>query len=412
MPENITLVHEFIVIFMKQVKIKVNQKFLIYFSVGLTILIVLIFGVQKFFITRLTLRNTQLELKLLEEKNINLNKEIQNLQNELNNIKNQNQYLVNQELKKEIENIQTTFGQAVKDYEKILDLGKTTDKISSLFAQALNLLSKKEYASASLVLADLEKEIQKEQTKMTASFRIPQNIIQSNTPPSSGYQRQKVVVSGNEFMVSIVSADLNTTRVIVDTASEKDCYNDCPVLPLSEYVARNNAFAGINGSYFCPASYPQCADKKNSFDTLLMNKNKYYFNSDNNVYSTVPAVIFMGNSARFVRHSSEWGRDTSVDAVIANQPLLTLGNQIVFEGDNDPKHNVKGNRSFVGVTGNTVYIGVVHNAAVKESAQVVNALGIANCLNLDDGGSTALWYGSYKVGPGRNIPNALLLVKK
>jgi len=39
-------------------------------------------------------------------------------------------------------------------------------------------------------------------------------------------------------------------------------------------------------------------------------------------------------------------------------------------------------------------------------------MGIQNSLNLDDGGSVALWYGGYKVGPGRNIPNAILLTKK
>jgi exopolysaccharide biosynthesis protein len=213
-------------------------------------------------------------------------------------------------------------------------------------------------------------------------------------------------------MVDIISADLNSTRVIVDTASDSDCANDCPVLPLAEYVLRNNAFAGINGSYFCPATYPSCSNKKNAFDTLLMNKNKKYINSENNIYSTVPAVIFYGNTARFVSQSLEWGRDTSVDAVLANHPLLLLNSQIKFTGSDDPKENSKGNRSFIATKGNTVYIGVVHNATVAESARTLHALGLENALNLDDGGSTALWFGGYKVGPGRNIPNAVLFVKK
>jgi hypothetical protein len=143
-----------------------------------------------------------------------------------------------------------------------------------------------------------------------------------------------------------------------------------------------------------------------------MNKNKRYFNSDNNVYSTVPAAIFYGNTARFVTQSLEWGRDTGVDAVIANQPLLILNRQIRFTGGDDPKQGSKGNRSFIANTGNTVYIGVVRNATVAESAQVLNVLGIDNALNLDDGGSTALWFGGYKAGPGRNLPNAVLLVRK
>ena len=183
-------------------------------------------------------------------------------------------------------------------------------------------------------------------------------------------------------------------------------------MSLGDYVSRSGAFAGINGSYFCPADYPSCSDKKNSFDTLAMNKNKKYINSDNNVYSTVPAVIFSGNSARFVEQSLEWGRDTGVDAVLAMQPLLVSGGNIAFNGDGEPKRGSKGSRSFVGATGSTAYIGVVFNATVAEAAHVIHTMGIQNALNLDDGGSTALWSGGYKAGPGRNLPNVLLFVGK
>ena len=160
---------------------------------------------------------------------------------------------------------------------------------------------------------------------------IPSNIIAPTSPPvvinnvapGSGYNRQTVAISEGNFIVDIIAADLNTTRVIVDTASDSDCFDNCPVLPLSDYVSRSGGFAGINGTYFCPASYPSCAGKVNSFDLLVMNKNKYYFNSSNNVYSTNPAVIFYGNSVRFVGKALEWGRDTGVDAVISNFPLST-----------------------------------------------------------------------------------------
>lgn len=279
----------------------------------------------------------------------------------------------------------------------------------NLIAEAIKHLADKKHASAEASLKKLEALIVAEQEKKTV---VPPNIVQANTPPGSGYRRQLVKIETGEFVVEIVVADLNSTKVIVDTASDSDCRDNCPVMALSDYVSRNNAFAGVNGSYFCPSTYLQCADKKNSFDTLLMNKNKTYFNSDNNVYSTVPAVIFSGNSARFVQKSLEWGRDTSVDGVIANQPLLVFNNAVVFGGDGDLKHASRGGRSFVGATGSSVYIGVVRNATVAESARVLHALGIHNALNLDDGGSTALWFGGYKVGPGRNLPNAVLFVKK
>jgi exopolysaccharide biosynthesis protein len=236
--------------------------------------------------------------------------------------------------------------------------------------------------------------------------------VLGQTTPTNGYIKMTVSSEGKNFTVAVVAADLNTTRVIVDTASEGDCRDNCPVLPLATYAKRSGAYAGINGSYFCPATYPTCVGKKNAFDTLLMNKAKRYFNSDNNVYSQVPAVIFSGNSARFVNASQEWGRDTGVDAVIANYPLLTFNNSVRVAGTNDPKHTARGPRGFVGATGSTAYIGVVYNATVTEAAKVLLVMGIHNSMNLDSGGSTALWYGGYKAGPGRSVPNAILFVKR
>jgi len=113
-----------------------------------------------------------------------------------------------------------------------------------------------------------------------------------------------------------------------------------------------------------------------------------------------------------MRRSLDWGRDTGVDGVIANQPLLLSGGNIAFGGNSDPKQGSRGSRSFVGNKGSTVYIGVVYNATVAQVAYVLKALGLENALNLDSGGSTALWYGGYKAGPGRNIPNAILFVRR
>lgn len=344
-----------------------------------------------------------------------LKSQLASIEKEMADFKNQDQVKKNDTLQEEIKNIHDTYLKAVTVYEdlvKLKDKKVKTDKLDTLFASTLKLLADKNYSTASSALIDLDKKIKEENDKLAASFQVPQNIPQNNIPPSSGYRRQQVQVDSGSFMVDIVSADLNTTKVIVDTAADSDCSNDCPVLSLADYVSRNGAFAGVNGSYFCPAAYPSCAGKTNSFDTLLMNKNKVYFNSANNIYSTVPAVIFQGNSARFVSQSLEWGRDTGVDAVIANYPLMTFNGQNIYSGSSDPKLTNKGGRSFVGASGSTVYIGVVFNATLSEASKVLQALGIQNSLNLDDGGSTAFWSGGYKAGPGRNIPNAILLVKK
>lgn len=249
-------------------------------------------------------------------------------------------------------------------------------------------------------------------TVVPTSTSTPAPVV-NNSPPAGGYARQSVFTDVGTFTVDIISADLGSTKVIIDTASNGDCSNDCPVLPLATYVARSGAYAGVNGSFFCPQEYPSCAGKTGSFDTLLMNKNKTYFNSSNNVYSTVPAAIFGSGYARFVGQSLEWGRDTGVDGVIANYPLLVLANQLVYsEPANEPKFGQRGPRDFIAAKDNNVYIGVIRGATMGEAAKVMFALGMRDALNLDEGGSTALWYGGYIAGPGRNIPNAVLFVRR
>lgn len=343
-----------------------------------------------------------------------LEKELEKTKADFTALKETDQVKRNDSLEEEISNIQKTYLLAVSTYEKLLDAGKLgkADKLNEDFAKVLKLLSDKNFATASSILAGLNNELEAQQIKTTAAVTIPQNLPGSNNPPAGGYSRQKVQTDSGGFMVDIISADLNSTRVIVDTASDSDCGNDCPVLSLGEYVSRNGAFAGINGSFFCPSTYPTCAGKTNSFDTLLMNKNKHYFNSDNNVYSTVPAAIFGGNWARFIGRSLEWGRDTGVDAVIANYPLLVSGGNPNFSGSDDGKLTSRGARTFIGAKDSTVYIGIVHNATSAEAAKVLQTLGVQNALGLDQGGSTALWYGGYKSGPGRQIPNAILFIRR
>ncbi|MBP6882330.1 MAG: phosphodiester glycosidase family protein [Candidatus Levybacteria bacterium] len=337
---------------------------------------------------------------------------------ELSSLKNVDQVKRNNDLESVIKSIEETYKKAVKVYEAIQDLRdqkqKTADYEKDL-TSSLALLADRKYASASSLLTTLSKKIEDDAQKAaatTASSPSLSNAPANNTAPQSGFSTQKVNAGIGEYTVSLIAGDLSSTKVIVDTASDSDCRDNCPVLSLGDYVARNGAYAGVNGSYFCPASYPTCAGKTNSFDTLVMNKNKTYFNSDNNVYSNVPVAVFGNGFARFIGQSSGWGRDTGVDGVIANQPLLLSGGNIAFGGDGDPKKGSKGTRSFVGSKGSTVYIGVVYNATVAEVAYVLKTLGLENALNLDSGGSTALWSGGYKAGPGRNIPNAVLFVRR
>jgi len=389
---------------------------------GALIFVIFITFIISFFVNKylVNLQNTIFNsVSNLTNQTSKSNEKFAQIYDELILLKNEDQYKRNEDLNNKIKTIENTYDKSVLIYEDILDLSDQkvdTNNLLKDFTKSVSLLADQNYEEADKILNELTDKIKTEQNKLAASqIQITQTAIApvNNVPPNSGYSRQTVETNVGSFVVNIIAADLNSTRVLVDTASDSDCRDNCPVLSVGEYASRSGAFAAINGSYFCPASYPSCAGKTNSFDTLLMNKNKTYFNSDNNVYSTIPAAIFYGNTSRFVSQSLEWGRDTSVDSVIANQALLTFNSSIAFSGDGDPKKGSRAGRSFIGASGSTAYMGVVQNATVAEAAIVLNTLGIQNALNLDSGGSTALWFnGAYKSGPGRNIPNAVLFVKK
>lgn len=366
----------------------------------------------------------------------NLEQTLEAVSTEFETLKNTDPHKTNLDLEAKIATVEASYTSLVELYEKIDDfqvqeypedqIAEIQSALVQIFAATAELdyeLSASLSAAISEKISEYESQRAQEILAATQKAALEQQAaegqtenttpaVTNNTPPNNGYSRQVVSTDVGSFTVSMIAGDLNSTRVIVDTASGSDCSNDCPVLSLGEYVSRNGAYAGVNGSYFCPASYPSCAGKTNTFDLLLMNKNKTYFNSDNNVYSSNPGVVFGSGYIRFLGAVSGWGRDTSIDGMISNYPLLVSGGNVVFGGDSDPKKGSKGNRSFVANRGNTAYIGVVFSATVAESARALDALGMDNALNLDSGGSTALWFNGYVAGPGRNIPNAILFVQK
>lgn len=348
----------------------------------------------------------------------------ENLKKEIEALKNEDLRKTNEGLKKTIVEVEKTFKNYARLIEEISDArsgGIKTSDLEKEETEIIRMLADLNYASASVKIAAVgqkvdslfkEKEAALAQKAVVQAPQVSQNVPTSQNLPASGYSRQMVSTERGSFLVDIVAAQVGSARVIVDTASDDDCSNDCPVLPLASYVQRNGGFAGINGSYFCPAEYPSCVGKTNSFDTLAMNsRTRKYFNSDNNKFSTVPLVAFDGGGAPiFKMQTLEWGRDTGVQAVLANYPMLVFGGNIaVNEGSLSDKQRIKSNRGVVAAKGNFIYLMVVHSASVPESAAVMKALGIDNALSLDSGGSTALYFGgSYKVGPGRNLPNAII----
>ena len=240
----------------------------------------------------------------------------------------------------------------------------------------------------------------------------------TQTHQYSSFARTTITTSRGNFSVDMITLDLSnpSLRFITDVAESGDCKNNCATKPLMNYVTENGAFAGINGTYFCPPEYASCAGSTGSFNTLVLDSpTKRFFNQAENVYSVNPLVVFdNGHRPHFYQHTYEYGTDTNIQAAMANHPLLIFGGQWVLNEDSlDSKsRTVKTNRGGIGVKGNSFYMIVAHGATVGDLAAIFQALGVEHAMNLDGGGSSALvYYGSYKTGPGRTIPNAFLVAQ-
>lgn len=269
-------------------------------------------------------------------------------------------------------------------------------------------------ANPSPIFTDLPKSTIKAETPI-AIPTLKLTPIPVSGPPGAGYSTINVATEKGNFSASVLSIDLNGTRVITDTGNDSDCGNDCSVMPLSDYVARNGGFAGVNGTYFCPAEYLDCAGKKNSFDFPVYNtKVGKWINAGNLFWNGRSMVYFDGEGAHYLQNASSFGG--GLTAGIVNYPGLVGGGQVQIDdnqsGLSDKQKSV-GTKVGIGVRGNkNVMIVIGRNVNMQQFAYVFKSLGADGALNLDDGGSTALYYnGKYVAGPGRNLPNAVIFAR-
>lgn len=326
-------------------------------------------------------------------------------------LENEDTRKTNTELKAKIAQVETTFRLVTSTLETISDArgqGVNVATFEKELAKAINLLSQFNYDDANTELSGISKKIDEvlaaKQTQIAITATPAQDL-----PAAGSYRRQSVTTSRGTFTVSLIAEPASSVKMITDTGNDDTCTDNCNVHPLASYVSRNGGFAGINGTYFCPPDYPSCAGKVNSYNTLVFNSRlKKYMNSDQNVYSNVPMVVQNADrSMRFMGNTTEWGRDTGIVGGIANQTMLVSGGQARVTDT-----RTKGPRGFVGVKSGVLYIGVVHSADLGDAAATLATLGIESALNLDSGGSSALYYnGKYVVGPGRNLPNAIILTR-
>jgi len=240
----------------------------------------------------------------------------------------------------------------------------------------------------------------------------------TNSTTNSTYTYTVVNTAYGNFNAHIMTFNLASgeIRVVTDTGNDEDCADNCNVLPLANYVNRNGGFAGIHGTYFCPADYGSCADKKGWFFWKVFNTRlSRMINEGNGLGEWNGFYAF--NSAGYPRFFPAWIQGVEsgfpIYAGINSGPTLISGGAYTLnEGVLDTKQlSTKSARGAIGLKGTTFYAVVVTGATVPDSGRVMESLGVDNSVVVDGGGTVAMIYnGAYKVGPGRSMPNALVFV--
>lgn len=344
------------------------------------------------------------------ETGVDLASQLAQVQGELAAVLEEDQVKKNASLSAQIKAISQVFDEGATLFERRSELtlqGVKTAEIEKLLAKFLGLLSERKWAEARTESQTISDKLAALEAASAPKVSGTAPAQVNNALPGSGFARQAVATDRGQFTVAMVVAP--GARVVVETSGEEgNCVSGCSVAPLAELIARSGGFAGINGAYFCPPDYARCQGKENSFDTLAVNgRTKVVFNRENNVYSTVPLVAAYGTSLSFYDQTVQWGVDTSGSGALANFPRLLRDGSVATD-DNASK----GTRGFIGTKDGATVIGHVFGASYADTAEVLKVLGLQNALNLDGGGSSALWFeGSYKVGPGRTLPTAIVLVR-
>jgi hypothetical protein len=236
-----------------------------------------------------------------------------------------------------------------------------------------------------------------------------------------------VATSGGSFVVDVLKLQKDRFRMITAAVETTDCGDDCGALPLKTYAEQRGAKHAIHGTYFCPPDYADCDDKTNTFLWPLYDSTyKVWRNAGSIPVHEGPMIVAHtdGTVAYFHRtedigsspSSYETATGKTIDAAIANYPSLVEDGALVVESEaklDDGMRTIKGTRGAIGMNERYFNLVIARSATVVDLARVMQALGMRDAMNLDGGGSAALLYdGAYVVGPGRQLPNAILFAEK
>ncbi len=349
-------------------------------------------------------------LSVLYEEHLRTSERIR-LSGELDKLSLQMEELLKKQDNKEFTEIQKIYAQ----YKKFSD----TVLRNSAAKLATADYEKKVAAWGELLLKKDFTKITEEVTASLASLDKQYKDYLATLPPpatsvGSGYNYVTVDTEKGKFGVYLIKTSLSSVKVVTAAANGDDCSDNCPTKSLAQHVQDNGGYAGMNSAYFCPPDYASCSGKVNSSDyAFYKSSSGKWLNEDALSWGDTGLATFNGSSAKFYKKSPDYDGD-GVTAGVSNYPsLLKDGNVVVDTGKlTSYQKDVKGLRGAIGVGKSNLYLAIISNATVVDAAYVMKSLGAQDALNLDGGGSSAMYInGSYVVGPGRSLPNAIILKK-
>jgi len=110
------------------------------------------------------------------------------------------------------------------------------------------------------------------------------------------------------------------------------------------------------------------------------------------------------------------GFSGGLTAGVVNYPGLLNGGVVQIDDNQSglsDKQKAVGTKVGIGMRDSkNVMVVIASNVNMQQFAYVFKALSATGALNLDTGGSTALYYnGKYLAGPGRGLPNAIIFAR-
>lgn len=213
-------------------------------------------------------------------------------------------------------------------------------------------------------------------------------------------------------------------RIMTDTADVADCTDNCTTLSIRDFARRHNAVAAMTGTYFCDDGY-NCIGGLSSYVYPVFNSwSRTMINQGQVKYSVEPMVLFdPKNTPLYLSAGSQFDtlaefearNSFIVQAAMSNSPAMVEAGQNVLSNEamDYSQRFVRATRAMLGWKGFFIYLITVRSATLPDAAAVATAMGLDYVLNLDGGGSTALYNdGRHYAGPGRTAPNALLIVQR